>query len=55
MRKPARDLRPGDRYRAADGVEHEVKACWTSGIRTYVVHADEEERILFPGLLVEVL
>lgn len=55
MRKPARELRPGDTYVAADGIAHEVKACWTSGVRTYVVHTDDEERILFPALLVEVL
>jgi hypothetical protein len=51
----AADLSPGDRYVAADGVEHTVKDCWSGGLRTYIVHTTGEERILFPSARVTVL
>lgn len=51
----AADLSPGDRYRAADGIEHTVQDVWSGGVRCYIVHATGEERILFPTARVTVL
>lgn len=51
----AADLNPGDTYRAADGIPHTVVNVSTAGIRTYVTHADGEERVLFPTARVTVL